>query len=328
MVTLNLNTANWSDLIQRIGYKEVNKELDTRVDGILHSLQDLASLVTSDRCLVERISALRDTWLSARDQYERSILHIAATNGNTRLVRALVYSVAFINARDGIGQTPLTLAIHKGHYIVAKFLVENGASVREDLFSNTIPPLEIAKAKKCDLLIELLEQKVEEQNRIIDSLKEPHLTVQVAEEKKTKDVNYARFLDINVGDQKNTVTIQSCANQCPDIYGCHTPGGGDFHNRGYVNDAIARITGPGGFWYVTESIMKRPTVNPSSFKSKFKNNNYNNNDEALFDYDDGLSIAMVKMFESSVFFPTEEQLDNCLKDTKSHNSILLEKLEE
>jgi ankyrin repeat protein len=154
--TLKLKTANWSDLIQHIGYKEVNKELDTRVDGILHSLQDLVSLVTSDRCLVERISALRDTWLSARDQYERSILHIAATNGNTRLVRALVYFGAFINARDGIGQTPLTLAIHKGHYIVAKFLVKNGASVREDLFLNTIPPLEIAKAKKCDLLIELL----------------------------------------------------------------------------------------------------------------------------------------------------------------------------
>jgi hypothetical protein len=74
--------------------------------------------------------------------------------------------------------------------------------------------------------------------------------------------------------------------------------------------------------------MKRPTVNPSSFKSKFKNNNYNNNDEALFDYDDGLSIAVVKMFESSVFFPTKEQLDNCLKVTKSHNSILPENLEE
>ena len=67
MLTLNLKTANWSDLIQHIGYKEVNKELDTRVDGILHSLQDLASLVTSDRCLVKRISALRNTWLSAKD---------------------------------------------------------------------------------------------------------------------------------------------------------------------------------------------------------------------------------------------------------------------
>lgn len=41
MVTLNLKNANWSDLIQQIGYKEVNKKLDTRVDGILQSLQDI-----------------------------------------------------------------------------------------------------------------------------------------------------------------------------------------------------------------------------------------------------------------------------------------------
>ena len=68
--------------------------------------------------------------------------------------------------------------------------------------------------------------------------------------------NYRRLLDINIGDQKNTVTVQGCANRCPDIYGCHTPGGGDFHARGYVNELIARIVGPGGFWHVTEHVMK------------------------------------------------------------------------
>lgn len=44
--------------------------------------------------------------------------------------------------------------------------------------------------------------------------------------------NVARILNINVGDQKNTISIQTCANRCPDLYGCHSPGGGDFHNRG------------------------------------------------------------------------------------------------
>lgn len=80
---------------------------------------------------------------------------------------------------------------------------------------------------------------------------------------------HARQLNINVGDQKNTVTIQGCANRCPDVYGCHTPGGGDFHARGYVNESIARIAGQGQgeFWHVTEHIMKRPTVNPASFKN-------------------------------------------------------------
>ena len=116
--------------------------------------------------------------------------------------------------------------------------------------------------------------------------------------------NFSRALNINVGDQKNTVLVQGCANRCPDVYGCHTPGGGDFHNRGYVNECIARIAGPGGFWHVTEKIMKRPTVNQTSFKKKFKDNNYNNNEEALYHYDDGLSIAMVKSFQKSTDFPT------------------------
>ena len=80
---------------------------------------------------------------------------------------------------------------------------------------------------------------------------------------------HARQLNINVGDQKNTVTIQGCANRCPDVYGCHTPWGRDFHARGYVNESIARIAGQGQgeFWHVTEHIMKRPTVNPALFKN-------------------------------------------------------------
>ena len=52
-----------------------------------------------------------------------------------------------------------------------------------------------------------------------------------------------------------------------------------------------------------ENVMKRPTVNPSSFKSNFKDNNYSNNEEALLDYDDDLSIAMIKTFQKSTYFP-------------------------
>ncbi|KAK3729296.1 hypothetical protein QZH41_002214 [Actinostola sp. cb2023] len=111
--------------------------------------------------------------------------------------------------------------------------------------------------------------------------------------------NFSRSLNINVGDQKNTVTIQGCEIRCPDRYSVHVPGGGDFHNRGYINESIARIAGPGGFWSVTEKILKRPTVNPVSFKKKFQENNYNNNEEALLDYDDGLSITMIKKFQES-----------------------------
>jgi hypothetical protein len=142
--------------------------------------------------------------------------------------------------------------------------------------------------------------------------------------KKTISQNYGRVLNINVGDQKNTVTVQGCANRCPDVYGCHTPGGGDFHARGYVNESIARIAGPGGFWHVSEHVMKRPTVNPKSFKSKFKENNYNNNEEALLDYDAGVSLEMIKTYRESAFFPSSEQLSKCKKTTGNHNEILLQ----
>jgi len=65
--------------------------------------------------------------------------------------------------------------------------------------------------------------------------------------------------------------------------------------------------------------MKRPTVNQGSFKNKFKDNNYNNNEEAILDYDDGLSIAMIKAFQESSYFPTSEELDRCLNEKGCHN---------
>lgn len=120
--------------------------------------------------------------------------------------------------------------------------------------------------------------------------------------------NLALVLNINVGDQKNTANIHGCINRCPDIYSCHSPGGGDFHNRGYLNESIARVAGHGGFWHVTQDVMKRPTVNKSSFDQKFKDNNYNNNEEALLDYDDGVSIAMIKKFQESKYFPSNAEL--------------------
>jgi hypothetical protein len=90
-----------------------------------------------------------------------------------------------------------------------------------------------------------------------------------------------------------------------------------------VNECLARFAGQGGFWHVVEKVLRRPTVNPQSFKKKFKDNNYNNNEEAVADYEDGISIAMLKAFQASSFFPTQTELDECYRVNKSHNEILL-----
>ena len=192
--------------------------------------------------------------------------------------------------------------------------------------------LKLRELKKNTALVTQIESKIKEEQTVIEKVSTyfaksiPH--GDASPTYKDSNIIYARQLNINVGGQKNTVTIQGCANRCPDIYGCHTPGGGDFHARGYVNESIARIAGQGGFWHVTKHIMKCPTVNPTTFKHKFKVNNYNNNEEALLDFDDSMSIAMVKTFEESTFFPSAADLDNCLKRTDSHNEILLNKFQE
>ena len=327
--------SSWSDLRANVGLQQVNKELDERTNRISKTLRDITSVSCSNAELCNKIRDFKNDWYPATDQYERTVLHLAALNGNTRLAVGLVYCGARINARDGIGQTALTLALHKEHFNTAKKLIENGATLENELYGNTIPPLEIARVKENEFLISLIEEKIKKEKEIknyfasyFKSSGSSECVDDAGASEERKIPNYARLLDINVGDQKNTVTVQGCANRCPDMYGCHTPGGGDFHARGYVNESIARIAGPGGFWHVTERVMKRPTVNPKSFKSKFKENNYNNNEEALIDYDAGVSLAMIKSYQESSFFPTSEQLSECKATTGNHNDILLKKFEE
>ena len=242
MKRMSLDRLNWSELISKIGVTEVNKELDKHFLSIFETLRDLTSVYISDASLTEHIKSLKTKWLPARDQYERAVIHLALLNGNTLLVRCLVHSGCPINIRDGIGQTALTLALYMGHTINTKFMVESGASVRDSLFPNTVPPLEIAKIKEDTIMVYLIENKIWEEENIIKhvgSFFHGHDDHKDEMETKDSDGNYARALNINVGDQKNTILIQGCSNRCPKVYGCHTPGGGDFHNCSYVNECIA-----------------------------------------------------------------------------------------
>jgi hypothetical protein len=332
---MDVLTLDWTALIEQIGVPVVNEELDKKMKGIITELQDLASICSNDKSLTDRLKIQRQTWLPARDQYLRNVLHLAATDGNFNLVRGLVYSGGPINEKDGIGQTPLTLALHKGHKGLAKWLIENGSYIRDEDFADTVSPLQIVETKQELDLKKVIEDKIQRDIEIEEYVAQfysdtsTEVIESLVESMDTNEsVNFARHLNINVGDQKNTVNIFGCVNRCPDVYSCHTPGGGDFHNRGYLNESIARIAGHGGFWHVTEHVMKRPTINPTSFKMKFKDNNYNNNEEALLDYDDGLSIAMIKEFQTSEFFPSKEELTECSKRTRCHNEVLLNKFKE
>ncbi len=158
--------SSWSDLRANVGLQQVNKELDERTNRIFKTLRDITSVSCSNAELCNKIRDFKNDWYPATDQYERTVLHLAALNGNTRLAVGLVYCGARINARDGIGQTALTLALHKEHFNTAKKLIENGATLENELYGNTIPPLEIARVKENEFLISLIEEKIKKEKEI------------------------------------------------------------------------------------------------------------------------------------------------------------------
>jgi hypothetical protein len=118
------------------------------------------------------------------------------------------------------------------HTATAKVLVENGASVREAFFTNAVAP-------PCNRKV-TFRRYHDRRNRTQDTRRGYKIISDIKslcfgqwrevnqgaamECGNSKEKNNKRALNINIGDQKNTVLVQGCANRCPDIYGCHTPG--------------------------------------------------------------------------------------------------------
>ena len=90
--------SSWSDLRANVGLQQVNKELDERTNRIFKTLRDITSVSCSNAELCNKIRDFKNDWYPATDQYERTVLHLAALNGNTRLAVGLVYCGARINA--------------------------------------------------------------------------------------------------------------------------------------------------------------------------------------------------------------------------------------
>jgi cytohesin len=73
----------------------------------------------------------------------RTLLHMAAANGNLAKVRSLLLSGAQINARDQFGCTPLHRAANKGHIEIVRLLLEQGADAYAEEY-NGISALHLA----------------------------------------------------------------------------------------------------------------------------------------------------------------------------------------
>ena len=101
---------------------------------------------------------------------------------------------------------------------------------------------------------------------------------------------------ITIGDVKTTVTTRGLKKRSPEEFGIFEETPGDFHALAYVMECLAKLFGPGGFYYIAHHILGRLKVTPASFECMFKDQNYERNYEALITFYWGLGLALVTKF--------------------------------
>ncbi len=108
------NMLSCSKLRGKIGLNGVNKE--ERTNRMFNKLRQIATTSFSNIELCDKLKTIKSSWDDVIDQYKRSVLHLVALNGNTRLVVGLTNSGACINARDGL--VKLHLHLQSTRYII------------------------------------------------------------------------------------------------------------------------------------------------------------------------------------------------------------------
>ena len=93
-----------------------------------NSLGILNAVIAGDLRMVERLLCAKPQIIRTRTSgHKWSLLHMAASGGNSKMVELLLSSGALVDARTTEEKTPLHYAAVKGHLRVATALLEHGA---------------------------------------------------------------------------------------------------------------------------------------------------------------------------------------------------------
>ena len=289
-------------------------------------------------------------WSTFRDNYNRSVLHIFVERGNLNVVESLLLCGAHINEGEGCGVTPLMVAIMNQDIDMIKLLLKYEARVR-GLFPGHLPtPVQMSERLQQKEISSILktvfkQQEMQSISHAIEFLSITEIDTDILSEngcghdqiqltpslsnessefsnQQEHKIKSARDRIITVGDVKTTVTTRGLKNRSPDEFGVFEETPGDFHALAYVMECLAKIFGPGGFYYIARHILGRLKVTPTSFENMFKEENYERNYEALIKFYWGLGLALVKKFEQSKFFPAKEMI-LVYKEKNEVNALIL-----
>ncbi len=252
-----------------------------------------------------------------QDHFNRTVLHVAVERSEVSLVKFLINIGLDVNAREGCGTTPLSLAVLTKNTLICKLLIEAGAKHSGPLFTSIPSPLAMAMKLELHDILDIFDKDsvlsdeedvfIKRIDRTLSKTSEPQ-QAQLASNVETCNRTNRGFITPVVGDvgtckTNNAAMSRSCSHRwvglCP----------GDLHNKGYFCEAVFKVHGSCGFHILLAEVLKRKRLTTEVFKKKkFNESNLTKVREAINDACFSYGLAAAIEFRSSNGFPTNEEL--------------------
>jgi hypothetical protein len=105
--------------------------------------------------IFEQVQALlkQNIDIKHKDEHCQNALHLAASNGDTRIIEALIESGADLNSQDDQGQTPICIAIIAGQTEIVKKLIEKNARLdTKNIYGNNTLHIASTSGKDSEII--------------------------------------------------------------------------------------------------------------------------------------------------------------------------------
>jgi len=316
--------------------KKVYDKLTKMVWDANHSA-DPASAIDQ---LIVKLDNSRDWWKGKMDHFNRTVFHHAVENENTSLVRVLIAVGLNPSAKEGCGVTPLALAVLRQRNDICQLLVENYVTIDGPSFTSIPSPYKMAEKMGLNDIVSTFDKALAVREVVRPLLQE--LTKDVVHEKQHHegqttnqgqgDIEFAyqrsgkhAFPTAVVGDQGTCKNNRSVKQKDQSAFGWVAEIPGDLHAKGHLCEAVFKAQEKGGFYHMISNVMKRKKLTPEAFRGKkFQEQNLAHIKEAVRDGSIAYGLAAVHAYQQSKYFPSKEQLRQCLQRNGSHNAVLLE----